>query len=167
MKITGLSPQYFDLFLFNICLISKEMRYELGAKNAVSIMLQKRKKHEKKKTLNPFESVERPGKEKRTSSKMVEQMKQFNQQALQPKRTISPVDSSEDEDVKSSNEQFSIKMRIPMNIKELLAEFTRRYNTRKMEIESAKKKSGNNLMLENKLRKMKFSKSTGSKLVKN
>ena len=130
LKETGLMSEHFSNYLFNISIFCPELKTEISGINKMYNRIHGRKERKPKKTL-VF------AKEQSTSSNMLKMMK-MNHKLLNQKTVSSANESSDEEqDLKNSNEYFSVKLKVPMNIKELLNEYTKTLLTRLSTVKEA------------------------------
>lgn len=129
-------PELLKMFIFNIVVFAPELKFEISAK-PLGKMFKGSSKRRTGTILDP--SPPKDAKRGSTSSNMLKMMK-MNHKMMNLKSNSS-ADSSDEEDIQNSIEQFSAKMKIPLNIRKYLEIFTKRFSEEKNVTD--KKKSSN------------------------
>lgn len=118
LKQTGLMPEHFSNYFFNMALFCPELKLELnGMSKNLTQMIQK-KDYKKRKTL-----ILRHKDSNSTSSNMLKMMKMNHKMMMKKKSSLANEDSSDEEDIQN-NGYFSGKLKIPINIKAILNEYS-------------------------------------------
>lgn len=118
LKQTGLLPQHFGKYFFNLALFCPELKMELSGvgKNINQIIKRKEQKRKRTLVLNQRDS-------RSTSTNMLKMMK-MNHKMMMNSQSLTNDESSDEEDI-HDNGYFTGKLKIPADIKAILNEYTK------------------------------------------